>query len=110
VAGFADRIDGEYRVDIVQTNCPIALPRITIDAEGMFVDVALDERIRAAEAVFVDGALWIKMTIVHEGVARELSGTLRTSPEGGFAGTLYEDTQSVCGNWPAHKVVLTSFR
>ncbi|HVE72961.1 MAG TPA: VCBS repeat-containing protein [Thermoanaerobaculia bacterium] len=108
VGGFADRVTGDYRVDILESSCPLSLPDLTFQHEGMFVDVGLDERIRGAEAVFIDGTIWIRMTVLNEGVTRELNGTLRPAPTGGFAGTLYEDGTTPCGNWQWHKLTLTT--
>ena len=109
VAGFADRITGEYRVDILESSCPLSLPELKFEQEGMFVDVGLDERIRGAEAIFIDGAIWIRLTVLNNGVARELNGTLRPATNGsGFAGTLYEDGTTPCGSWQWHKLALTA--
>lgn len=105
VAGHADRISGEYRVDQLESSCPITLSAIRFEQEGMFVDVGLNEVIRGAEAVFMEGSVWIRLIVVNHGVTRELNGVLRPGPNG-FTGTLFEDGATPCGGWQWHKVRL----
>jgi hypothetical protein len=107
-AGFADRVTGDYRVDILESTCPITLSALEFEREGMFVDVALSEQIRGADAIFVDGSLWVRLTVMSSGIPRELSGTLRPQQAGGYTGTLYENAaETPCGGLGWHRVALT---
>jgi len=109
VGGHADRITGGYDVDVVASSCPINLPEISFEQEGMFVDVGLDERVRGAEAILIEGAVWLRLTVVDQGTGRELNGILRPSANG-FTGTLYEDGATPCGSWQWHKLQLARSR
>lgn len=106
VAGHAERVAGSYRVDMLESTCPLPLTSLRFDQEGMFLDVGLDERIRRAEAIVVDGRLYLRLTVIDDsGIPRELKGTLRRS-DVGYAGTLYEDGATPCGQWQSHKLAL----
>lgn len=105
VAGHGDRITGEYRVNQLESSCPITLSNLRLEQEGMFVDVGLNEVVRGAEAVFIDGTIWIRLTVMNNGVSRELNGILRPGLNG-FYGTLFEDGATPCGGWQWHKVTL----
>lgn len=105
VGGHADRITGGYDVDVLESSCPINLSALTFEQEGMFVDVGLNEIIRGAEAIYVEGSIWMRLTVVNQGVARELNGILRPAANG-FAGTLFEDGATPCGSWQWHKLQL----
>jgi hypothetical protein len=73
----------------------------------MFIDVALNEQIRGAEAIYMDGSLWLRLNVMSNGVMRELNGVLRPQPTGGFAGKLFEDGATPCGGWQWHNLVLS---
>ncbi len=107
VAGFADRITGEYGIDIIESSCPITLSELKFEQEGMFIDVALNEQIRSAEAIYMDGSLWLRLSVMSNGVMRELNGVLRPAATGGFAGKLFEDGATPCGGWQWHNLVLS---
>ncbi|HUR83122.1 MAG TPA: VCBS repeat-containing protein [Thermoanaerobaculia bacterium] len=107
VAGFADRLAGDYRVDILESSCPITLSAVKFEQEGMFIDVQLNEQIRGAEAIYMDGQLWVRLTVMSNGTVRELNGMLKPVLTGGFAGKLFEDGATPCGGWQWHNVVLS---
>lgn len=99
-------ISGEYDVSLTETSCPFSLAGLKISLEGMFVDVEPNAQIRGADAVYIEGSLWMELTFQDGAATRVVRGMLRPTANG-FSGTWFESGATPCGGSQRHTAVIS---
>lgn len=95
---------GRYHVS-VEGDCPVnGLRNWTLVREGMFVDIEESPVIERADAVFLDGEVFMRLHVKDGNATRILEGTLQIT-DLGLSGKLFEWGDSPCGQlWALHRV------
>lgn len=95
---------GRYHV-FVEGDCPVnSLRTLSLDREGMFVDVEKSGAVEHGEAVFLNGEVFMRLHVKDGNATRILEGTLQLT-ELGLSGKLFEWGDSPCGGrWQVHRI------
>lgn len=98
---------GRYHVAF-EGDCPItAVRNLTLEREGMFIDVGLGGGIERAEAVYLDDELFLRLYIKDGDTTRVVEGTPAFTALG-LGGKLYEWKDAPCSrSWQVHRFTAT---
>lgn len=97
---------GRYHVAL-EGDCPLlSLRSWSLEREGLFIHVDPTGPIERAEAVWIDGEIFMRLHVKDGSSTRILEGSLVPTAMG-LSGKLFEWKNSPCGGWQVHRVTAT---